>query len=65
MRVINANDTGATIELTTQELRIVVNALNEVCNGPDAIEDWEFSNRLGVGRRDAEKLLDDLGRGSP
>jgi hypothetical protein len=37
------------------ELSLLSNALNEVCN---AIEVWEFSTRLGSNRDEALKLLE-------
>ncbi|HEY8695181.1 MAG TPA: hypothetical protein VIR57_20825 [Chloroflexota bacterium] len=44
----------ATVELSQQELVIIVNALNEVCNG---FEITEFSTRIGADRQAAERLL--------
>ncbi len=41
------------IEVSDDELLLLSNALNEVCNG---IEPWEFSTRLG-GPRDAAIAL--------
>lgn len=32
-------------------------ALNEVVNGPQAIDDWEFQTRMGVTRDEAKSLL--------
>ncbi len=49
------------IEVSTAELRILSNALNEVCHGPNAIEDWEFHARIGARRDEATALLDELG----
>lgn len=44
----------ATVELSPEELVIIVNALNEVCNGlPMA----DFSTRIGADRPAAERLL--------
>ena len=39
------------------QLLAFANALNGVLNGPDAIEDWEFSTRLGVTRDVARRTL--------
>jgi hypothetical protein len=36
---------------------VLHNALNEVVNGPQAIEDWEFQTRMGVTRDQARDLL--------
>jgi len=49
-----------TIELSKSELMIVSNAINEICYGPDAIEDWEFNLRVGALRIEAEARLDRL-----
>ncbi len=48
---------SATVQLTKQELITLTNALNEVINGPEAIEAWEFSTRMGVETAEAERLL--------
>ncbi len=42
--------------LGEDELALVANALNEVCNGVE-IEDFEFSTRLGADRAEARELL--------
>jgi hypothetical protein len=42
------------------ELALIANALNEICNGIE-IEDFEFSARLGVERSEARKLLAEVG----
>lgn len=47
----------ATIELSAEELVLVVNALNEVCNGLDISE---FATRLGGSREAAEQLLSEV-----
>jgi hypothetical protein len=57
---IGADERGVSVLVSKDELLILNNALNEVCNGV-AIEDWEFSTRLGVGRSDARRLLAELG----
>lgn len=51
------NHDGVTVQLTLKELLLLANALNEILNGPDAIEDWEFSTRLGVESAEAKQLL--------
>ena len=48
--------------LSDDDLLLVNNALNEVLNGPDAIDEWEFQLRLWVERRHAVDLLARLGR---
>jgi hypothetical protein len=60
MRVIEKNRDVAAIELTEHELTILSNAINEVCNGPEAIDDWEFGARIGASRQEAEALLEAL-----
>jgi hypothetical protein len=45
------------MELTSEEIVALSNALNEVLHGPDAIEDWEFATRMGVSRQEALRLL--------
>jgi hypothetical protein len=47
----------ATIELSPSELVILVNALNEVCNGLDIAE---FATRIGSDRKTAEQLLAEM-----
>ena len=51
------NHNGANVQFTKQELMTLTNALNEVLNGPEAIEAWEFPIRMGVEPSDAEQLL--------
>ncbi|MBN9378016.1 MAG: hypothetical protein BGO14_00845 [Chlamydiales bacterium 38-26] len=46
------------IELTKRELGVIINALNEVCNG---IEVWEFDTRMGITIEDARVFLKSLG----
>lgn len=46
--------------LDGDELALIANALNEVCNGLD-IEDVEFFTRLGADRDEARGLLAELG----
>ncbi len=45
------------VELSEAELELLKNALNEVRNGPEAIEEWEFQTRLGAYRKEADELL--------
>lgn len=46
-----------TVELTKDEYMILHNALGEVCNGPYAIEDWEFHTLIGATKKETEQLL--------
>jgi hypothetical protein len=61
MRLLQTDATAVTLELTRDEVRTLGQALNEVCHGLDAIEDWEFRTRMGVQRNEAKALLDELG----
>ena len=45
------------INLSKDELVLFNNAVNEVLNGPDAIDDKEFQTRLGVNRPFAKDTL--------
>jgi hypothetical protein len=45
------------VDWTRSELATLAQALNEVLNGPEAIEDWEFQTRVGVDRDEAKRLL--------
>jgi len=47
------------LELTTDEIGLLTNALNYVCNG---IALDEFETLFGGTRREAERLLDKLAR---
>jgi hypothetical protein len=51
-------DGGAGVFLTADELLILSNALNEVCNGLDIPE---FATRIGAEREDALRLLKSIG----
>lgn len=50
----------ARLVLDEDELVLIANALNEVCNGVE-IEDFEFSTRLGADRDEARALLAAVG----
>ena len=59
MRVAESNPESATVELSSDELRLVNNALNEIVNGVSALgDDAEFQTRLGATRGEARRLLD-------
>ncbi|WP_040159116.1 hypothetical protein [Nigerium massiliense] len=45
------------MHFTRDELVWINSALNEVLNGPEAIEDWEFHTRMGGDRDEVEALL--------
>ena len=57
MRVVENDGDMATIELSRHEVTILTNAINEICNGPEAIEDPEFGTRMGASRQEAQALL--------
>lgn len=48
---------SAKVELTGEELLIITNALNEVCNG---LEMPDFSTRIGADRAEALELLREM-----
>jgi hypothetical protein len=58
MRTLEVGGSRAVVELTADELLIVNNAINEVCNGIDVPE---FSTRIGSGREEALALLKEIG----
>ncbi len=52
---------SANIELSSAELILVNNALNEACNGVSELsDDNEFATRLGASRADGRELLASL-----
>ena len=61
MDILEATDRAIVVSLTIEELRMVNSALNEICNGPEAIDDWEFGLRIGSRRDAAIALLKDTG----
>ena len=54
MTIIQVLRDGATVTLSSTELYMINNALNEVCN---ALDMDDFSIRMGVERADAAELL--------
>ena len=48
------------LELTLEEIATLSNSLNEVCHGPEAIEDWEFETRMGCTKAEAVTLLEKM-----
>jgi hypothetical protein len=54
MRVTAVVHRGLTAELSFEELEIINNALNEVCNGLDV---WDFPIRMGAEKPEVLKLL--------
>ena len=57
MKGIRIEDNKIIVELSFDELKIIVNSLNEICN---KIESWEFETRLGIDIEEARKILEDL-----
>ena len=57
MKLCEVTDEGAQIAFTDNELVILQNALNEVCNGIDIPE---FATRLGANRDEALRLLNEI-----
>jgi hypothetical protein len=55
MRIKNLSRSGALVELTSDEIRTINNALNEVCNGVGL--EGEFDTRMGCSVADASRLL--------
>jgi len=59
MNAIKINRETIIIELSKDELGVLTNALNEVCN---SIEVWEFDTRMGVTIEDAQVILQHLAK---
>jgi hypothetical protein len=60
--MIDTQGRGARVDLPRDELTLLNNALNEVCNGVhDLDDDNEFATRLGASREDARRLLGEIG----
>lgn len=59
---VNQNPSAkkSNLDLSTQEIVLLKSVLNEICNGPDAIEEWEFQTRTGFSKQEAELLLERL-----
>ena len=58
MQVNGISENGVLVQLSTAELHLVSNALNEVCH---ALDRADFSTRLGADHDAAERLLNDIG----
>jgi hypothetical protein len=46
--------------LTKDKAIVLAQALNEICDGPDAIEDFEFHARMGATKDEVFKLAEEL-----
>ena len=55
MKIINRLEKKVIIEITDEELYVLSNALNEICNG---IEVFEFETRIGMKKEEVKELLD-------
>lgn len=64
MIVLKTHDDGADVRLSGDELDMLNNALNEICNGVH-IADWEFQLRVGWDRMTVRKLGDQLWNAAP
>jgi len=53
MDVIEVHDDRAVVSLGADEIRSIMNSINEAL---EAVEDWEFSTRLGV-EKDSVRAL--------
>jgi hypothetical protein len=63
--VFDTQGRGARVDLSRDELTLLNNTLNDVCNGVrDLDEDNEFATRLGASREDARRLLGEIGGSS-
>jgi len=58
MKFITAEGGHISVSLTEEDLLILNNALNEVCNGLDIID---FTTRIGASREHVKSLLDQVG----
>ena len=59
MIVLDVGVDGADVHLSSDELTILNNALNEICHGL-AFDDLDFHTRIGVERHEAQSLLSSM-----
>lgn len=45
------------IDLHKTDVVALIQALNEICNGPEAIGHEEFATRMGISRKEALALM--------
>ena len=57
MRTLSCNENDATLVVSYDEVEILNNAINEVCNGLDVPE---FSTRMGADLTEVQRLLREL-----
>jgi len=60
MKVLDVTNGHFDIRLTRDELVMANNAINEICNTPTFIPDWEFQTRLGHTRDRMNELLTEI-----
>jgi len=61
MQILDRTPTSASLQLTKDELLLLNNALNEVCNGVHELgHDGEFQTRLGTTRHRAREILREI-----
>jgi hypothetical protein len=58
MRIISSDSSGASVQLSSSELRMLNNAMNETLEALD--NDDEFSTRVGAERSEMSSLLDEV-----
>jgi hypothetical protein len=58
MKIKHLSNSGALVELTSDEIGTINNALNEVCNGVGL--EGEFDTRMGCTVEDARHLLAEI-----
>lgn len=59
MKLHSFNGDKFVIEISEDELLLINNSINEVCNGIH-IDDWDFETRLGVSKQRGRELLKEL-----
>jgi hypothetical protein len=47
-------------DLDKMQVSVLIQAINEICNGPEAIDDNEFSVRIGATRQEALQIMQKL-----
>lgn len=60
VRVLESGPMTARVELSSDELALLTNALNEILHGPDSFANAEFQTRTGITRDTATVLLHEL-----
>jgi hypothetical protein len=63
MRILDRLSDSVDVRLSLDEMTMLNNALNEICNIPTFIQDWEFQTRLGWDRERLRALLREINDG--